>query len=120
MITTFKIFENKSIPQIGDYIVCKLPSNGYIEILDNLLRRIIGKIVDVQEPFDFYKNYKVAYDEYDIPDDLLIYFEPLKTYGTKDFKYEMNTRSTHLDLILLWAHTKKDLEIQLKGQVFDL
>jgi len=85
-IKTYEELDNVE-PEVGDYVVCDLSDNDYIEKeLNDFISNNIGIIKNIDNrPSSVFNKYQIRYKN--VPDKLYNLFGPSDKYNSNDLRY---------------------------------
>jgi len=109
---------NNNEPMEGDYVICEEDEyypNYPIESVNTLIKNNIGRIITIEYSYINKNNdrYYITYDN--IPEECDDYFSDIYNNG---FKFK--TRDMLREEIKYWSKNKKDLEIILQANKYNL
>lgn len=118
MITEFKIFESINVLEIGDYVICNVSVNSEItnsfykkeQNYKEFIRNNIGQYVKNEPEYTF--SYLISY-EY-IPNEFKGFIIKVDEFPN------LQIVAVEKDEILVYSKNKKDLEIKLAANKYNL
>jgi len=107
MITQFKLFENNSEPEVGDYVYGEYDDQGFDEDFENFIKSNFGQIIEIKRKLD--TIYSVKYEN--VPDNIQNMF--FKLYDDYYTGFEKND-------IKFFSPNKEDIEAYLQVMKYNL